>query len=674
MKTIRSSLLLLTLPLLLVALFAGTSAAAGDDKSDFRNGFEQAMAINSKQEMQRLLREYDVEAVNWILETAETIAASPNDKVFERMNHLREAWKKVHLTDFCEKMEKYFSLLSGPQKRERMRVKGEYDKQLSEYFANLEKKEQSAFGVLAGEFRALAEAFTEVGDLYYASQCWNLVGHCFDEPNRGDDAVLQSACAGYGKCIETRDQIGLTDKLYKTTKPRYERLVALGYGPAQPPGEGGAPQPVEAAASVTVTMGFELIDDPSAFERPNYFIDDHYSIWNSIILAGKGSQADIPRLQDGPKALRESSAKVFVDVDLDGAGDVEVPLRGSPMPIEFEIGDGAARRKWAFLAIVGIEQDLYQGVQMNLSPQDGNMSIYTIPAGSMVGAIGGVPVRVIDENMNGEYGDFFQINGWGHVGLTADHYQPEVDSMIIGDGKRAVPFSEYQKIGDQWYKLEVQNGGTGIIATPEAIQTGFLKLSYKGLTPGYVVVRGSNKYENSFFDLAGARGKPVEVPIGRYELFFGAVSKGKKKQSVKACMLPGSNTRKWSVASGETAEIELGAPFGFDAKFEVNGDELLVLGDTVVVTGVGDERYERPYQCRPQPEVSWRKKGSKRGSKGEKMKLLGSSDEVETHGYKQAWFPYDLTIELKGDVDEVEIQLVDKKNKLFGKVESEWLD
>jgi hypothetical protein len=32
----------------------------------------------------------------------------------------------------------------------------------------------------------------------------------------------------------------------------------------------------------------------------------------------------------------------------------------------------------------------------------------------------------------------------------------------------------------------------------------------------------------------------------------------------------------------------------------------------------------------------------------------------------------DLTLDLKGDHEDVEVQLVEKKNKLFGKIESDW--
>ena len=55
------------------------------------------------------------------------------------------------------------------------------------------------------------------------------------------------------------------------------------------------------------------------------------------------------------------------------------------------------------------------------------------------------------------------------------------------------------------------------------------------------------------------------------------------------------------------------------------------------------------------------------------MKGAGSQQEISDNGYKYAWFPFDLIIAKKSDVNH-EAQLFQKKNKLFGKVESDWRD
>ena len=675
----------LLLPVLFGALVldvtATPSAAAPqtDKDREFRDKFQSAMKIGAKDEMKKLVDRNLDQAVTWIIQTSETLSNAPNDVVAERMDALRTAWKDSKDTAFCQKMERYFSLLDPTIKRERVRMRGQFDKAVNEFWANNEKKDGSTYVKLASEFAALADAFEQVGDWYYNSQAWNLVGHCFDEGNRGKkDADLKKACAAYLKCLAAREQIELKDSIYLTTKPRTDQLVALGFGPqgsrgpvAGPGGEGGEGAMAEVGPAITANMSFELIEEVDAIARPSYYLDEVYPSWNSIFLSAKGTQVPLPRVENGPPIMRLGSAKVVIDVDKDGEGDgdadVEIPLRGRLEPVVFEIGEGAAKRKMAFLAVTGAEKDTYQEVEVNLAPVDQSMSIYVTAAGSMVGEVDGTPLRVIDDDMDGVYGSLPQT--WGHVGMTPEKFQPEMDSMVIGKSKRAVPFSEYTQIDEQWYKLEVQNGGTSLVAHPLNLRTGKVTLEYKGLKPSFIIIRGQNEYENSFFDLASA--KTIEVPIGRYELYFGMVAKGKKKQVMKAVMIAGADTETWDVLAGSEVEITLGAPYGFGFTATVDDQSVLVEGSSVCVVGSGGERYERIWNAVPRPEVSIRKVGSTRGTKPEEMPKVNGQDAIYSEGWAVAWFPRDLEVPNRLGED-VEVQLTEKKNKLFGKIESVW--
>jgi hypothetical protein len=182
-----------------------------------------------------------------------------------------------------------------------------------------------------------------------------------------------------------------------------------------------------------------------------------------------------------------------------------------------------------------------------------------------------------------------------------------------------------------------------------------------------VILRGIGRLDGAYFDIADGK---VDVPAGSYQLFYGDVRKGKKRQVSKAVMLPGPSTPTWTVAAGETLTIELGAPFGFDFDFQISGRDLTVTGKSVVVTGKGGERYTRFWECVPAPEVSWREAGSRRGSKGEDMGH--AMNFMDPEFWTQSFHPLDLTLDLKGDHEDVEVQLVEKKNKLFGKIESDW--
>ena len=92
------------------------------------------------------------------------------------------------------------------------------------------------------------------------------------------------------------------------------------------------------------------------------------------------------------------------------------------------------------------------------------------------------------------------------------------------------------------------------------------------------------------------------------------------------------------------------------------------------MTGSAGERYERTWNCVPHPEVAFRKEGSKRGNKPEKMTWVQNTNEITELGFRAAWSPLDLIIDRTRTKGEIEVQVTEKKNKLFGKIESIWKD
>ena len=186
-----------------------------------------------------------------------------------------------------------------------------------------------------------------------------------------------------------------------------------------------------------------------------------------------------------------------------------------------------------------------------------------------------------------------------------------------------------------------------------------------------MIVKGKGRYEGCYFDLLWGGSKGVEVPVGSYELFCGDLRKGRKRQTAKALVLPGKDMESWQVAAGETTTIELGGPFSYDFSFENAGAEVRVIGQTVAVVGAAGERYERPWNCRPAPDVFWREVGKSRGNKAERMKLINDQlDMFQEGAYAKVWFPLDCEFEVRSKT--VELQMSEKKNALFGKLESGW--
>ena len=132
-------------------------AASQDvDKDTFRKNFKQAMTIGSSAEMTRLFKKNPEHCAQWVLETAEGISNTPSELLYKRMDAFRKAWKSAWGTDFCNKMEVYFSLLSVQVKRSRFKLKATYDKKTILYWKNMNgEKLPFKFTALGMEFEEL---------------------------------------------------------------------------------------------------------------------------------------------------------------------------------------------------------------------------------------------------------------------------------------------------------------------------------------------------------------------------------------------------------------------------------------------------------------------------------------------------------------------------------------
>jgi hypothetical protein len=657
------------LSLWFVAGFASATPQA--NYTEFKDRFDKSVAIGANDDLQRLVQSEEMWAIQLVMETAEAISHSQNERILLRMEALTKAWAATKGGDFVKHMERYFSNLDPPLGRERFRIKNTYDK-ATQSFAEAEKaKEKGKLNALAEQFKSYAEAFEACGDKYYAGNAWLYRSLCLDEGRQGaESADLRAVAHAYQRLIDLRVEIDLKDRFYRETEPNLKRLEGLGFsGKSAGEGAGASVGSVATSAGPTMTVvaAFEPLAELESVPRPNYFLDEHYPLWDSLQFGAVDTVTTMVRLKDAPKFVRSGSTKIEVDDNGDGQWDREVPARGKLEVFELELGN--SKRKWAFFAQAGNQTDQYQGVELSNAASDESWSLFLAPAASIVADIGGVRVQVFDDNMDGVYGS--PPAAYGHTGLTKGLFQPEFDTLHVGDAKRAVPWSEYVKFPAGWMKLESQDEGARIAATPVTMRTGKLRLEAKGLTPEFLVVRGSNDFENSYFDIAGA--KEVEVPIGRYRVYWGLVTKGAKKQLMKALVLPTETSKTFEVMEGETVAVPFGAPFDFVFEREVAAETITILGNSVAVIGAGGERYERIYGAVPRPEASYRKKDSKRGGKPVEMEIIQDRDGFDRKGgYAAMWKPLDLVLPKKASETEVEVQLTEKKNKLFGNIEGSW--
>lgn len=648
------------------------TAAPQASYSEFRDRFDKSVAISASEDLQRLVNSQEMWAVQLVLETAEAISSSPSELLQVRMEALAKSWTATKGGDFVKHMERYFSYLAPPTARERFKIRSLYDR-ATQHFAEAEKaKERGKLTALAEQFLSYAESFAEVGDKYYAGNAWLYRSLCLDEQHQGTEAAdLKAVAQAYQRVVDLRTEIDLKDRFYRETLPNLKRLEGLGFtGKTEGGAAGGAPSaPVAASAgtSVTVVPAFEPLAELEPVPRPSYFLDEHHPLWDTLAFGAVDSMATLVRVKDSPKFVRSGSTRIEVDLDGDGKFDREVPARGRLEVFEIELG--RSKRKWAFFVQAGSQTDQYQGIELSNAASDEAWSVFVAPAASIVANFGDVRVQVFDDNMDGAYGS--PPATYGHTGLTTGLFQPEFDTLLVGDAKRAIPWSEYVKFPAGWMKLESQDEGARLVATPVAMRTGKLRLEAKGLAPEFLIVRGSNDFENCFIDIAGA--KEVEVPIGRYRFYWGLVAKGAKKQLMKALVLPTDTSKTFEVMEGETVAVPFGAPYDFVFSHEVADETITILGNSVAILGAGGERYERIYGAVPRPEVSYRKKDSKRGGKPVEMEIIQDRDGFDRKGgYAAIWKPLDLVLPKKANETEIEVQLIEKKNKLFGNIEGSW--
>ena len=141
-------------PFLGAGLVHAPSMAATQQPETFKSQFELARKVGNKAGMQQLVKRDMDGAVAFILEVAEGIANNPSELVFERMEALKETWKAEVRTDFCEKMETFFSRIPVPLKRDRRRLRLSYDKLAGDWQTNSKgARDRKEFNRIAAEFK-----------------------------------------------------------------------------------------------------------------------------------------------------------------------------------------------------------------------------------------------------------------------------------------------------------------------------------------------------------------------------------------------------------------------------------------------------------------------------------------------------------------------------------------
>lgn len=654
-------------------------AAPQDDplpEGKFREEVRKAAAIGDQQAVATLMRNNPRNTVAWIITTNEMFSDGPNEALTKDMNLLRTGWRAAFSTGFFDKVEAFFAGLRPQFRRTRNELRNRFNELQTAFDRILSEKasdDRTARALdMSLSFESLGQSFREIGDRYYSSNAFGNGGYLVDSTVVGDQADLIRAHTLLKLALEERLQLELEDRILRNLRIDVARLEPYAV-PPEGSTEGGSVDTTSKLPGVglgpvsTVTGTFEPVPTMGAFERLGYGSDDVYMVWSSLVVTGEVGSTNFAAMKDGPTVRRTGSAAAEA-VGTDGSVS-DIPVTGNVELVQTVIGDEQTRRPWAFLVTVPTDKEQYQGFELNYQPTKTQLILPVAPAASMVFDVGGTRVRVLDENMDGIYGG--PETSWTYTGVVEGEFQIDMDAVVVGSSKRAVPFSELMQIGDGWFRLEPKDGGKNLNVESATLRTGKVKLDMKGVSPHSVIVRGTGALAGCFYDLMANRGT-ADLPIGTYELVQGVVREG-KRLNVQKCMFLGTGGQAiFSVQEGKTTTFALGAPFDISFKADVDESTATIRGHSLSVTGRGGERYHRLWGYTLRPEITLRKAGTKKGGRPERMPLVLDQSTVNEKGLGVAWYPLDMTIEHGLGTDQIEIQLTEKKHALFGKLESTW--
>ena len=187
---------------------------------------------------------------------------------------------------------------------------------------------------------------------------------------------------------------------------------------------------------------------------------------------------------------------------------------------------------------------------------------------SMKGAIGRVPVRILDDDMDGK----FSQKAAGRGG----------DAILIGKSTAAVPLREMHRIGKELYRLKVAEDGSSIDYERMAdTAVGQVRAIFPANTMKSLVLVG----KDSAFDVRtdGAAG----IPADTYKLVYGVVS----RSAATLTFRPGKTTPDYEIQAGMINTLRIGKPIWLAFGAAYRGGTVRLSAGSVWLMGSGAEIY-----------------------------------------------------------------------------------
>lgn len=407
---------------------------------------------------------------------------------------------------------------------------------------------------------------------------------------------------------------------------------------------------------------------------------DEYLLWNRMLLqgdepknfndeyersAGRFSEYYTTSFGRGPSSdsllysysLVQEDGKPTIDLNDDGRVQKNERLKMSSSPKVFEFDDLTAKSGGTFnyaVELVDIGQETWFGQKNSTFANEGDKAIGFRRSCHLEADWNGKKVLLVDDNSNGTYGD---------VGADVIYVKNDTPSF----------FGKTMRLGGELVEVRVPDvTGRELKVRPYEGETGFIKTTWKAgkVDPEYLYVRGvEDPVKNAIFRLDIKN--PVEVPVGKYRFYLGLMLSGKKRNIIY-CEIRRGKTKDLVVKAGETASIELGAPFQYQFAVKKEDDNYLLRGRDLELYGTSGEIYTRFYGEVILPKYQLKKQGGGMIDKGS-MRLVEYEDRV--NDFDSVWFPKDIPIEgRKAGKDAKFSGKFTANSKLLGAIKSEFVD
>ncbi|MEZ5990557.1 MAG: hypothetical protein R3F30_15885, partial [Planctomycetota bacterium] len=383
--------------------------------------------------------------------------------------------------------------------------------------------------------------------------------------------------------------------------------------------------------------------------------------WNAVGIDAEKPEKMKSFLDGEIYFKRDGPAKFWAEVDPDGklSPPQRIKPKNSPEACWIKYLKDGEIQEYAFFLWTGSTGEEHLGVQLNLAPSwDSNKYalVFYRSASILHADVEGTPIELYDDNFNGVVGEDPSQLAFGDgrfgAGFGAEKVDghPAFDTMRIGRGPLQ-PFSKYVKIDEDWYKLNVLGNNESLNyrpMDPAVIPTGHVTMDFKGprtARPDYLIIKGLDFLQGTYFDIAKAGSKGIEVPAGRYALYYGRMFNGKPPRHKNSVMLPG-DSQPFEIKAGELTKVQIGAPFTIQFEVEPVGDKIVVDSSKFWVKGCAGEKYGAIGSEILEPELVWSRNQDGKGARklGE-WREVKSNDEFQQlrNKYNKTyilWMPY----------------------------------